>query len=257
MSIRKTKAIVLRSRKQGETSKIITLYSRDAGLMKLIAKGSRSLKSRYWGALELFNCIDIVYYFKESRELQFLSQASIVETFTSVRENIGKMSQAAALCELIERSEEHASANPKLYNLLLDFLRAAEKSENRTRNLLRWAKLQFLKLAGFSPTFDSCLTCKSEDVNGDVFFLLKDGGYQCCFNHPDLNDGLMFSANSIKFLRWLQKTPIEKATTVPIPEKVGKQVDYFFLAYLNFHYEGVNHLRSSAFLDKMKHGLNY
>ncbi len=81
MSLQKTQAVVLKTQRLGETSKILTLYSQKFGKIKVVAKGARGLKSRFYGTLEPLNHISIVYYFKETRELQLLSQADICVKF--------------------------------------------------------------------------------------------------------------------------------------------------------------------------------
>ena len=62
MAIKKAEAIILHSRKQGETSKILTLYTREFGKMSAMAKGSRGTRSKYLGALETFNHVSLVFY---------------------------------------------------------------------------------------------------------------------------------------------------------------------------------------------------
>ena len=95
MSLQKSEAIILKTQRLGETSKILTLYSRKFGKMKVVAKGSRGLKSRFFGTLEPLNHIAIVYYFKETRELQLLSQADIIHAFVNLKDNLEKYSLAA------------------------------------------------------------------------------------------------------------------------------------------------------------------
>ena len=58
----KTEAIVLRGRKQGDTSKLATLYTRDFGKIDVIAKGAREQKSKFGGALEMFARSTVVLY---------------------------------------------------------------------------------------------------------------------------------------------------------------------------------------------------
>ena len=77
-----TEAIVLRSRKHGETSKIVTLYSREYGKVDVIAKGARDIKSKFGGALEAFAESRIVFYKKDKPEaaLYLLSKAEPIRS---------------------------------------------------------------------------------------------------------------------------------------------------------------------------------
>ncbi|HNY91144.1 MAG TPA: DNA repair protein RecO, partial [bacterium] len=91
MPLSKTEAIVLHTRKQGETSKILSLYTLHYGRLSVMAKGARSLKSRYSGVLEPLTHIQIVFYRYEARDLHYLSQAEIVTPFASIHGQLGKM----------------------------------------------------------------------------------------------------------------------------------------------------------------------
>lgn len=255
MALYKSEAIVLHSRKQGETSKLLSLYSRNFGLVKVVAKGSRSLKSHYWGVLELFNHIDMVYYHKEAREVQFLSQASIITTFKTLRTDIKKLAVAAALCELIEAAEIHGSANPGLFKLLQEFLTILDQRNTGWWNLLRGSMLKYLDISGFRPEFDYCESCHTDRINGNNYFVFKNGGYQCGTCMKVTPPGLVLAGDAIKLLRWLQKTELAQQATVRVPQLVGHQVDHFIFGFLAYHLEGGGHLRSLKFLHKTQPGL--
>ena len=91
MALIKTEAVVLRTRKQGETSKILSLYTKNFGKISVIAKGARSIKSKYLGALETLNYISIIIYRKEQRSLQYLREADIIHSFPDIHAQLGKM----------------------------------------------------------------------------------------------------------------------------------------------------------------------
>lgn len=254
MAIYKSEAIILHSRKQGETSKLLSLYTRSFGLVRVIAKGSRSLKSHYWGVLELFNHIDMVYYHKEAREVQFLSQASILTTFKTLPADINKMAVAATLCELIEAVEIHGSANPSLFKLLHEFLTILDQRNAGWWNLLRGSLLKFLELSGFRPEFDHCESCHNDRINGDSYFGFQNGGYQCGNCLKTAPPGLLLAADAIKLLRWLQKTGLAQQQPLRVPQLIGHQVDHFIFGFLAYHVEGSGHLRSLKFLHKARPG---
>ncbi|MEK7728922.1 MAG: DNA repair protein RecO, partial [candidate division KSB1 bacterium] len=84
MSIVKAEGIIVRSMKMGETSKLVTLFTRELGFLKVVAKGSRTSKSRFGAALEPLTVSRVVYYLKENRDLQLVTQAEIVEHFPAL-----------------------------------------------------------------------------------------------------------------------------------------------------------------------------
>ena len=254
MALVKTEAVVLKSQKQGETSKILTLYTRHFGKIKLIAKGSRSLKSRYWGNLEPLNYIAVVFYQKENRELQFLSQADIIRSYPGIRSSLGRTTLALAAGELIARSEWGEAANPLLFRLLLDTLEALDSTSTGARNVFRSFQIKFLEQAGFKPKLDRCLRCGSNRL-AEASFILEKGGYICGPCAAGHDYGVLLSPKALGLLRRVQNTGILEAGRIPLSAAVGKEMDLFLQAYLRFHLEGLPGLKSLEFLEKVSQGL--
>lgn len=75
MPIVRTDAVILKCDNYRETSKIITFYSRSHGKIKGIAKGVRSSKTKWGGALQSMAMLSIMFYYKENRTLHLVSQA--------------------------------------------------------------------------------------------------------------------------------------------------------------------------------------
>ena len=78
MAIEKGEALILRCIPFRDTSKVVTAYTAEHGLVSLLAKGVRGAKPRFGAALEIFATVDLVYYNRDSRDLQLLSQATQV-----------------------------------------------------------------------------------------------------------------------------------------------------------------------------------
>ena len=63
---------------------------------------------RHLGALEPYNYVAIVFYRKESREIQYLREVDIIDPFLCLHQQLGKMVLAAIACEMVERTEAPA-----------------------------------------------------------------------------------------------------------------------------------------------------
>ena len=95
--ILKTEAIVLRTMKYRETSRIATLYTKEAGKLSVIAKGARDGRSRLAGALQPMNHVAAVIYTRESRELQLLTQCDIIAASRALTDDLDRMAAAMAV----------------------------------------------------------------------------------------------------------------------------------------------------------------
>lgn len=251
MSLQKTEAIVLKSIKQGETSKILTLFTRTFGKMTVIAKGARSAKSKFGGSLEQLNYIAIVFYKKENRDIQLLSQADIILAFPDIKRNLEKMALAAAIGELVYRLEHGEEPNPRLFRLCLDALKAIDQSDDNCMNLLRAFQVRLMAIHGFYANFGKCLKCK-DTCEGGVVFNISEGGYLCENCKSPETSGFYLSHESISALGAFQKMPFNKLNDVLPSHNSGQQVDAFIETYLRYHTEGFWQLNALKFYKKIK-----
>jgi DNA repair protein RecO (recombination protein O) len=249
MSLKKTDAIVLRSIKQGETSKILILYSRNFGKIKVIAKGARGAKSRYGGTLEPPNCIAIVYYEKETRDLQFLSQADLIEPFYAIKKDLVRTGLAMAVCELVSSATPDHEANPLLFKLQLASLQSIDKNSDPV-NVFRSFEARLFENLGFRPDFTACLQCGRQGT-GDVHFTFEHGGFSCSDCHNLSIRGMNLSGETIAGLRRLQITTFPNLDSIVMTDTVQAEVDRFLDRYLKYHVEDLRDLKSLEFLRKI------
>lgn len=255
MPICKTEAIILRSRRQGETSKLLSLVTPDFGRMSMMAKGARSIKSHYGGVLEPLNHIAIVFYHKQGREIQYLSQADLCQSFPQIHTQLGKLTLASVACELIERHEIPGSPNPTLFRLLLRFLTSLETATKGERNVLRSFQLHYLELSGFRPNFKTCQKCHQEKRDQQAYFDFDDGGYRCFNCSSEEGRTTNISGLALRHLDFLARAPIEKATLAVVSSTIGKEMDWLILNFFRYHIEHIQELHSIGYLQQLQDGL--
>ena len=114
MPILKAEGIVLRRIKYSETSLIISVYTKEFGKVCLIAKGARNPKSIFVGSLEPATYLSMIYYHKNNRELQLLSEAGPICGNSSILKSIRKVAVAFAIVNLVDSVvSESESARPE------------------------------------------------------------------------------------------------------------------------------------------------
>ncbi|MCG8605482.1 DNA repair protein RecO [bacterium] len=251
MSLQKTEAIVLKSLKQGETSKILTFYTRSRGKVKAIAKGARSSRSRFGGSLEPLNYITMVFYEKENRDLQSLSQADIVESFQRVRHDLEKTALAMACCELVDRAEVGIAPNPQLFKLLLQTLRDIDRTTNNPIDFFRACQVRLFDIMGIRPNFEECMNC-ARPSSGTVKFDIGSGGYLCPSCSRPASPGFILPRQVLSALLSIQSKPAHQLNG-PLPSATcEQQIDDFLAHYLRYHIDGVYNLSSLKFLKSVK-----
>jgi hypothetical protein len=106
----RSEAIVLRRVDFGEADRMLTLYSREFGKIRALAKGARKPQTRKAGHIELFMRSD--FMFAEGRSIDIVTQAELVEPYAALRNDLVRTTYAAYAAELIDGLT--AEAEPKL-----------------------------------------------------------------------------------------------------------------------------------------------
>ncbi len=253
MPIQKTEAIILKSMKFRETSKILTLYTKKYGTIKVIAKGARGLKSRFYGSLEPINYILIVFYYKEKKDLYLISQADICNYFKQIKNDLEKYSLTSIVFEIILRSEFAENSNPFLFNSVIQFLKSLDQATSHYENYFFWFLLKFLQTHGFKPRFDSCLHCGARQFEkNDFYFSISKGGLICRKCKTSDISGTILSHPTICYLQTLQDTNDYGIGGIADSKQAIKQSAYFLNKFMNYHIEGLSSLKSMDFLSHIR-----
>src|SRR6266513_1330800 len=162
-----TDAIVLHAFDYLESSRIIRLLTRDAGVQSVLARGARKSRGRYGTALDLFAEGSAQLYVKPNRELHNLSGFEITRTRGELAEDVGRFT-----------GEE---ANPQLYDTVADALdRIARSAPEHTIEDGLAAGWRIVAVLGFTPELASCALCHAPVRDaGDAMFSHSSGGVVC------------------------------------------------------------------------------
>jgi len=178
VSLYRDEGVVLRTHKLGEADRIISLLTRDRGLVRAVAKGVRKTTSRFGGRLEPFMHVDL--QLAEGRSLDLITQ---VETISAFARDLGgdypSYTAGTAMLETAERLvQEDGEPAVQQLQLLVGALRALTAPGERTPGtILDSYQLRALAVAGYAPTFDGCARCGREGPHRD--FHAASGGMLC------------------------------------------------------------------------------
>src|ERR687883_1333581 len=95
MPLLTTDAIVLHAFDYSETSRILRLATREAGVQSVLARGARRAKSRFGSALDLFAQGAAQLYLKEGRDLQTLSGFDVTRARPALADDLGRFAGAS------------------------------------------------------------------------------------------------------------------------------------------------------------------
>src|SRR5207253_1529283 len=154
----RTPAVILKRMDLGEADRIVTLYTRDVGKVRAVAKGVRRAVSRSAGHLEPFTLSDVL--FAVGRELDVISQADSLEAFRGVREDLELTTHAYYLAEVVDLLTEDRMENRAVFDVLVDGLHNLGAAAE-ARLVLIVFQLKLLDALGYRPELRECVSCRA------------------------------------------------------------------------------------------------
>ena len=188
MSNIKTEAIILKGFKYGDSSKIITLFSAEAGKFSAIVKGVRNSKSKLSGIFETLNHVSVIFNRKDNRDLQMISNADCISAYPNVKENFEKLMTAYRISELTSSMMFEYDVSKEVFTLLRDVLETLELSEKNFALLFVLYQVKFSFIQGINPG-------RTEETRNflDNKFVLRDKdsvSRENLFDSKEINDAI-------------------------------------------------------------------
>ncbi|NET72434.1 MAG: DNA repair protein RecO [Sphaerospermopsis sp. SIO1G2] len=184
--------INLKSQALGETDKIITILTKEMGLIRAIAPGSRKHNSQLGGRSAMFVVNELLISPGKSSQpgkpsLDRIAQAEIIKTYPGLSKDLGKLAASQYLAEIVLCQALSDYPQEELYELLNEHLQRLEALPKSTSVVAHLAQGVFhlLALAGIAPQVQFCcltqhpLSPDSHNPNWQVGFSITAGGAVC------------------------------------------------------------------------------
>jgi DNA repair protein RecO (recombination protein O) len=228
--ILRTEGIVLKAYNFRETSRIIALFSKDFGRLKLLAKGIRKPGSRFGGTLELFTHSSIIFYRRESREIHTLSDSQILYSFDKLRSELTSFTLASKALNFLAAATPDEEPHPELFRFTLSAFKLLEKEPTKT---FVWGYLmKALGELGYSPELARCVECGKP--SSSTVFSIERGGIVCSgctTGGVELN----LSEESLSTLRVAQESDLQRLMKLKIPTAQEAEIDRFLSQFVRYH----------------------
>ena len=214
MGLGRSTAVVIGSFPLGESDRVVTFFSRDFGRVRGVARAARRIKSRFGGALELFTLGTLVFFDTGRSELVRIDHFDVTHPFAPLREDLGRLGEAAWVVEIVARTTGERDRQPALYGLLVRSLKAMEEA-TRPPRVAACFGVRCLDILGHRPRLDRCVEC------GRTYPfprpLLGEGGVLCetCGRRPGADAAPVSPATLAAFDR-LRAVRWEEAVATPI-----------------------------------------
>ena len=241
MKIESVEGIVLSETNYSESSKILNVLTKEYGLIGIISKGCRNIKSKLRGVSRKLIYGKFHIYHK-TKGLSTLIGVDVYHSFSNTLQDLKRISYASFILDLTTQVLKQ-SEDQEIFSLLKDTLMKIE--ENLPPDVLtNIYQLKLLTFLGVAPSLDGCAQCGNEKQI--VTLSASEGGYICrdCYqNEPLVSD------KAIKMIRLYYYVDISKITKLDVSKEVSKEIDDFIEEYYD-KYTGV-YVKSKDFLKKI------
>lgn len=175
-----TDAIVLHVFDYLESSRIVRMVTRDAGMRSALAKGARKSRRRFGSGLDLFGQGTAMLHTRAGRDLDTLSAFEDVTARPELSADLERFAGAETIAEIaLQFGRDGADEN--LFDTIaraLDTL--CGKSGDAAREATLAAAWQIVATLGFGPATDDCAECHSPlEPEAPAMFALPSGGALC------------------------------------------------------------------------------
>jgi DNA repair protein RecO (recombination protein O) len=180
MPLEKARGLVVRATDWSESSKIVTLWTRELGKVRAMARGGRRLRSAFENALDLLTLCDIVLLRKSSGSLDLLTEARVERRFPRLRTDLSALNAGFYVAELLADWTEDYDPHPGLFDAALATLGDLGGEGVATGPRLARFELELLRELGYRPTWHECVHCgKTLASDAAVAFSPSAGGVEC------------------------------------------------------------------------------
>ncbi len=184
----RTSAICLRATDYSETSQVVSFFTRDCGLVRLLAKGTKRPKSKSGGAIDLLSEGDLVFTTSRSGGLGTLIEFTESVSRAALRREAGRLNVALYAIELIGEMLAEDDPLAEAFDLLHNVLVRLAEPDAPLAAVLAYYQWRLLKHVGLLGEMNRCVSCGCRVGEGTptgskpgppVYFCSKLGGLLC------------------------------------------------------------------------------
>lgn len=232
-----TPAILLKRIDFGDDDLILTVLSPTSGKISLMAKSAKKSRKRFCGALDLFSVSNLVYTTGKGR-LPILQEAAVKQPFSQIRTHFGKTAYACYFAEIVNNWMEPDTAQPQIFELLIEVLHKLDKSDLPDDMLSIAFQMALMIVSGFSPNLSTCCDCHTDMENLKEYLIgisFPKGGLLCSSCNTTGLPVMHLSRGTIKQLQWMgcgcwNKIARARLSRQSIEESLG-----FLEAFVPYH----------------------
>ncbi|WP_153733208.1 DNA repair protein RecO [Sporosarcina obsidiansis] len=243
--LNKIEGFIIKSIPYGETNKIVTIYTREAGKLTAMARGAKKPASRLAAITQTFT--HGYFLIRASRGMGTLEQGELISSVRHIRSDLETTAYAGLVVELIDRLTETEQPNAGIFQLLQEAFHAMEEGYDPEAISL-FVQWKMLPVAGIHPILHECANCGATE--GEFAFSFQQIGFLChrCFSvDPYI---IRLSPTQIKLIRTFFSVPLDQIGTLTL-KKTTKTFMEKLISTIYHEQIGI-YLKSRKFIEQLE-----
>ena len=226
----KTTGLVLRETAYKESSRILTVLTQTEGKITVSARGAKRRGSKTAASTQLLAFSEMTLF--SQRDRYTLTEASGIELFLGLREDIRAMALGSYFAEVLEAAADTDIPNPMMLSLGLNCLYALSENMAPVEKIKAVFELRLMCLMGFEPRLDACEICGKSDP--DVPVLSLAGGVIHCAGCGALGYGeeMALTPGVLDAMRYIVGCDMKRLLSFSIGPEALRQLARVCEAYL-------------------------
>ena len=176
----RTPAICLRTSDYSETSQVVLFFTREAGAVRMLAKGAKRSKSTTGGAIDLLAEGELVFIAPREGSLGTLTEFAESSVHLGLRRCAVCLNAALYMVELVGALMGEGDPHPEAFDLLHNALSRLDQPDAPALAVLAYFQWRLLRHAGLLGRFEQCVACGAK-ISGEweAYFSSQLGGLLC------------------------------------------------------------------------------
>lgn len=240
--ITKVEGFILSEVNYGETSKVINVLTKEYGLVGMMCRGVKSMKSRL-RALTLRFTYGFFYIYKKEGKLSILKDVDVIDGLQHIHSNIVLLGYLNYLSDLTYQVYKECESD-QIFPLFLEVVKKMNQGLSPVilTNIL---EIKYLDFLGVSLNLDSCIRCGRTDA---ILTIDADSGGYLCKNC--VKNEKIVSLKTVKMIRMYYYVDVKSISSLHISDEVSKDIDDFLTKYYD-RFTGI-YLKSKEFIGKLE-----
>jgi DNA repair protein RecO (recombination protein O) len=222
--------VIIRQRNLGEADRVVVLLTQERGKLSSVARGVRRARSKLAGSLQLF-CHGR-FLLAAGRSLDVITQVQLTDSFPHLVQDIGRLSHASYVCELVDVLTEEGAPDDLIYDLVVATLRALDEG-GHPATAVRVFELKLLTHLGYGPEAHTCVSCSAEVEGGEAGFSAQEGGV-LCHRCRQAQRVPAIPAGVLRAMRDMIELPLENLAKRRLTAAVGQEMERIMRAYVDY-----------------------